>query len=250
MIMFCSKCGKEIADDAAFCSGCGFGVNGTAQTSIQVRIPAISEEEKNRKFRAMIVFFISAMIEVSVVLGMLLTKMQCLKLIIGDTSHAERYLEKMWDEHGSLIMMFNFLIIICEIILSIVFYIVPYIKRQFSSVKKHLISTVITDAVVVLAAGGWLAYYVNSEGFDNFMVILVVVLLLFSKIFVAISYNIAANVEDGEKYIATKQSVASKLSNLSSGNVINSSNGLWRCGKCGTENNNVDSFCKDCGNYK
>ena len=28
--MFCSKCGKNIADDAAFCDGCGTAVNGTS----------------------------------------------------------------------------------------------------------------------------------------------------------------------------------------------------------------------------
>ena len=248
MFMFCSKCGKEIADDAAFCSSCGYGINGTGKSHLLDS--SISSEEKERKLRAMIVFLISAMIEISAVLAMLVTKMQCLKLIIGDTRTAERFLEDAWDENGMLLMMCGFLIIAAEIMLGVIFYVLPYVKREYTSMKKQVMGSAIAEAVASIIVGAWFAYYVHIQDCDSFFVILFAALLSFSKVFVAISYSIAADVEDREKFRSTIASRASKLSAMSSGNVINNTTGLWRCGKCGTQNKNTDSFCKDCGNYK
>ncbi len=266
--MFCSKCGKEISNDATFCSGCGSVVNGSQSgISVSVAMPKMSAAEKDRKIRAVAVYCMAALMGLAVLWIMISTQFDCLTAILGDSYAAKQLIKESWEDYGGFIVLISVLMTLSYVIFGVVGYVVPLNKRNFAANKKTVVGNLVTSCIMDVVCGGMLCYIVGSAELDVFFIVLVTIVLAVADVFAAIAYVRAADAEVYAKFKETHldkrigsegrkpysgKGVISRLSAINNGytNEMKDAPRVWICNSCGTENSNTDAFCKDCGKYK
>lgn len=271
--MFCSKCGKQIADDAAFCEGCGNPTASVTNTATQAApqvvyvqqaaaptsakmTAAIPTEEKETKFIAIGMFLVLSVLTLGFMIALVASEGRMIFSMVGNVP--EWAMDNIWKELSGIFVFLMFLYIACQVFTGFMNYFSPYIKRNFEEKKKQVIGSCISDAlmsgIMPIALG-----VVTAEETDGDMpvfLILIAILLLALCIITAILYNKAANVETYNKYKESRiekcgeaNSTLSKLAKLN-GSEEQSAPKLWLCNSCGTKNSSTEFFCKGCGKYK
>ncbi len=277
--MFCSKCGKQIADDALFCEGCG-NPTGSSQNSavpqqavyvqtapagqyIVEKAPSIPVKEKEWKIMAIAMFVVQTVLTLGLLVAIVASEGKMIFSFIGD--YPEWLLEKLWNEIGGLCYFVTIIYAAVQIFLGVSHYMLAYTRRMFNEHKRQVIASCISDALMgglmPVAIGIVLAE--ETDGEISFMLVFIGIILLALNIATAVFYHKAGDIESFEKYKEGKVvggnaaepsaydpnralSRLADLANGGSGNVPNK----WICNSCGTQNNNTDSFCSGCGKYK
>lgn len=278
--MFCSKCGKQISDEAAFCEGCGnptASVTNTAtqavpqvvyvqQTPMQVvasRTPAIPKEEKEYKTLAIGMFVLQSVLTLGFLIALVASEGRMIFSMFGNIP--EWAMDDIWEEIGSIFVILLFGYLGLQVFIGILSYYLPYVHRNFSEHKKQVIGSCIADTlslgIMPIVLGVVTAEEMNGE--LPVLLIFIALILAALCIFTAVLYKKAADSETYEKYRESKGAVGSAgeaagydtnktLSRLT--NIANGGNGsvamTWTCPSCKTINKNTDSFCNGCGKYK
>lgn len=274
--MFCSRCGKQISDDAAFCDGCGTPVgsvqNVATQTAPQVvyvqqavvaKSSVMPKEEKEYKTLSIGIFLMQSVLALGFLIALVASEGRMLFSMFGNIP--EWALEDMWEEISGLstVLLFGYLGL--QVFVGIMNYYLPYVHRNFAEHKKQVIGSCVADAIwlgimpIVLGA-------LTAEEFDGelpVLLIFIALILLALCIFTAVLYAKAADSETYEKYKESKgvaggvgesadynaNKTLSRLSNIANGGSGEAPK-MWTCSSCKTINKNTDSFCNGCGKYK
>lgn len=244
--MFCSKCGKQLNDEATFCDGCGSAVKKSAEpetAGIQRAKAATNEKaliERSRKNRAITVIAIlnSVMFLFLCLAGA--TKLSAFEWLFTD----EEIIDYIWEESAGMLTFLGFMEGLC-CLAEIVLCFVLYKRREFSAYKKIKLPSCIFTSIVVLLFCLILRKHITASGW--FMAILFVV----GDIISLISVLKAAKSEDEAIYLESSTYSRGRLHDKLSALRENDKKGdMWECEECGTLNPSTQGFCKDCGKYR
>lgn len=266
--MFCSKCGKELAEGTVFCPSCGNPVNSVNQAAaadspnVANSAPAkneISAEEKTKKLVACGAFFFSMALELFFLWWIVGSKG---RLILGN-EYSEMFINKFWDELGWILIIPALFGTLNELFNAFMFYIIPYINRSFDLCYRKLVVCLVCEFVVVVMYCCGLFFTNDHVDFEDVIspVIVIGLLLIFAFKFVAaVDYRIAADCEyaamlreKGTSIYAAdtkprnRKAYASKLASISGGEAREE---YWECPECGARNRWLSDQCKDCGKYR
>ncbi len=251
--MFCSKCGKEIADGSAFCSACG---NPTAFNQAQVNLRSgmnmntpdagMTNEEKTKKLAAVWSFILVSLAELFMAWSICVSEGR----ILFGSDMPDRILSRWWEDNSWLFVLAGFFLTFDVLINIFIFYVVPYVNRIFEKTKKNIIIQYIFKVVIFTFLP-----LIFAAGIDETLDIFSAWLVLFG-LFVAVLYAVAliayckaANCERLEKFGVEVKDHAPNVSNLTEDNT-DAPKDFWICPKCSSHNSSAQSQCKDCGYYK
>ncbi len=263
--MFCSKCGKEMAEGMAFCPSCGNPVNSVNQAAagspnVADSVPAkkeISAEEKTKKLVACGAFFFCMVLELFFLWWIVGSKGT---IIIGN-DHSERYINAFWDTFEwffIILALFNTLV---NLYVAFRFYIIAYINRSFDFSRLKA-GFYLSGANIIIGIGFiFFAFYVNNKiGYFPVMLIVLGISIVILDFIATVAYRKAADYEyaamlreKGTSIYAAdtkprnRKSYASKLASISGGKAREE---YWECPECGARNRWLSDQCKDCGKYR
>lgn len=251
--MFCSKCGKEINDNAAFCDKCGNPTaNSSAASTTMERIvekvyvskesSAYAVKEKNEKMKTIVATIICCF----VVVIFALVAINDIGLYV-DGPRIER-LEEIISESGSVLVPILILLAIADLGLCLF----AYFGRIFEKFFKNIIATSVVNALCPLII--IFAFYkaIEEAGYEkadykiSFFFVFMYAIFLLVEVFRAITFKKASDAEDAARYYENKDSLKG-LKCLSKDNEIVTD---WKCKHCGSTNKSGQDYCKDCGKYR
>ncbi len=246
--MFCSKCGKEINDNAAFCDKCGSptgncSLDNNSEKSVYVspKRSDLAEKEKNKK----IIAICAAVVCNIVAVLFALTAFNNTGAFF--TGPRVEGLEEIFSEEfqGAQIWM------ILPVIADIGVYVYAYFNRCFEKTFKGTVFTAVLYGLVPI----WLVFsmlYICNDGLEEneytltFTFWLIYAVFLSIDIYRVIAYKKASDVEEYAKYDENKDTLRG-LRCLSDESKNESD---WKCKQCGSMNKSAQDYCKDCGKYK
>lgn len=229
--MFCSKCGKEINDGAAFCDKCGSSLNPSEKRNGEGSGRMSDEEEKQKK-SALWTFLLGWGILLGILAIMFLIDFEMLFDSPQDIADLTV---------GMLMLLGGFIVFACE---TIMVFRLPMKKRSFDSAKSRMKLGVAMKIIIPIGYALYLkiAFDVGPTMLACAMFGVSVLLNIVS----AVLYTKAANEEFSSKY--KENHSTNKL--LNKIGAESPSRADWICRHCGRTNKSIDNFCKDCGKYK
>lgn len=258
--MFCSKCGKEIQDGAAFCSSCGQAVQGTDGGSLNDSRPQIiyvnqiknsaaqcPADEKQKKLTATVFYIISALISVFFLFCTLGTKLELLSYLV-DTDYSRNSIagafKNLYENHGAIFWFAAIFYLIAPIVQGIVLF-TMHKNRNFSLRTKNVVTQNITDCFLWL----FLPIIVNIllsnnsviNGNSSFLFWIIAIIIAGFKIAYAVTFYQAAECEQNNIYREKHFSTLSQVEENGS---------YWICLNCRSFNSKNDMFCQKCGKNK
>lgn len=246
--MFCSKCGKEINESAAFCDKCGNAVTNSATEEKAVenarlakKLSDLAGKERNDKIIA-----IFAAIFCYIVTGIFifLAVNNITTLISGPRIEK---VEEAFAESTSTVMI----CFILPLSIDIGFYIYAYFNRCFEKFFKNIIITAVISALIPLFLS-LIALNTLNEGMSEneytvtFVFMFMYAVLICAEVFSVITYKKAMDSEETACYHEKKDTLKS-LRCLSNENDVCAD---WKCKNCGSTNKSAQDYCKDCGKYR
>lgn len=271
--MFCSKCGKQVADGAAFCDGCGYALSGgtpLAQSQVSP-ISKMTDAEKNEKMCAVLLFCISSVMDLLFWWLVVASEFKAVSFLFEGTAPSyviESLFEKLFENCGGIMIFICVVLTIGYTVIGITSYAMPYMKRDFSSALPAVKTSNIIDSVMLIlgTAAIFVIFIAELNAQPPYFLLVPVLVLAWGHICVVVTYNKAVKAEEhaiwqenqtndemrynGEEKYSSKN-VLSRSRLLASNNAAtNKGTRTWECENCGTMNSNTDSFCKDCGNYR
>ncbi len=253
--MFCSKCGKEISDTAAFCDKCGAKTGGNSEnyshsaSSYNV-LEEMSQDEKVAKTRVISNYFVYAVLVLAALLMMFMGDMGLFISSI-DSRNTSGYTMYELSDNDVLVVLVILGVIIAFASSIIVECILPLKKRAFDAFKgkfkRAAISRSVTPILIVML-------FVFFGEFDIELaagMYIVLVLNIGFNILLTILFNKAAEEESGAKY-KENHSTSALLKKLGVEDKPEKPDASvdWVCKDCGRVNKAIDSYCKDCGKYR
>lgn len=244
--MFCSKCGKELSDGAAFCDRCGNPANPAASSDERKDATVtskVTQDERTRKLIACMSFFLAAAMKLFLFWSLVGTKG---KLFIGN-GYPDWIVDGWWEDVSWLFIVIALITTIEALIYTFRFYILSYINRSFAEHKKAMVINSVLNAISLVGLPIIGANMVNDRiGYYPIGLICFGIIAAAFSISVAITYSRAADCESSEAFDKKYVSKLAGISGESSGSVED----FWICKKCGSRNSRLSDQCKDCGKYK
>lgn len=250
--MFCSKCGKEINDGAAFCDKCGNPVgnsssNNNADNSTSERnvlsneISTFVEKEKNEKKMAIICAVICNIIAI-----MFASTLFNSVDMLFEGPRVERLQELISEEFNGAEMW-----LILPAIADIGVYIYAYLNRKFEKTFGGVVSTAVIYALIHLfIAFMSLAIFNEDFGANEYTLTfgfwLIYIVFLCIDIYRVIAYKKASEAEEAAVYYEKKDSLKGLRCLSDEKDVVTD----WKCRHCGSTNKLGQDYCKDCGKYR
>lgn len=254
--MFCSNCGKEIAEDSTFCSGCGKATSNGQPPAAPVQqvvyvdraqnkgIAGAPDEVKVKKGVFLLYFFGAAMF-VTFILVILVTKLEIFAELIEYSSLSlngvnftlQGALEHMYEEYEAILWFLLLLILSTVVIKGIMIWRIC-IKRDFSGNERKYITQCVIEGICWIAFVPILCAFLLAEFHSDFSLsifayIIDVFVAAYEVIF-AVLFHKAAVCETDNLYREKHHKAIES----------------WTCNFCGNENTNKDLFCQKCGkNY-
>lgn len=282
MIMFCSKCGNQVKDDALFCSKCGYDLSGAhpddqesnpfrrASQSVDSYAPRqgythIDPEEDGKKKSAIAFYVASGIMMLGGILAVAVSNFKILADLIDSSDYKstiERVIQEVSDEFSGFITIFAFAYIVYFLIQSITLW-KQYQKREFSENRGAVKANCVCDIIIMLLATLLIKLFIfdKAEGDIHFSAVYYFILITISafKIIYVILYCKAADIETYKKFKESSRSPLNQIDSSYNGkrsgkktiseNVEISENG-WLCKTCNTVNEKNAMVCKGCGKYK
>ena len=154
--MFCTKCGNQLSDSAAFCDKCGNPIGQpVAENRNSTENPRVDEklmDEKIKKIITLTLFCIKSLVLIILFWIVCGTEGKCLTVFFS--GEYEWLLEQLWDDSMGWLMVISALMVkIGSVILLLVGYIIPFIKRTFSLHSRGMFVVSIGMAVITLYVG-------------------------------------------------------------------------------------------------
>lgn len=248
--MFCSKCGKQLNDGAAFCDGCGAAVNKPSENELSGVQRAKAElgkktlAEHAEKTRAIVITSILSAAELIFLLVAMSSELSSLKFFFYD-GKGEYFLKYAWDKQGGVTKVIGIVLMLASIMDVIICYI-HCRKRTLNAYKKVLLIEKITFAIVAIFACVLMVEFLDISGWLMVIILIVFNFLSLISVFKAAECeNEAHYFEKGEK---SKGRFYEKLASPDDNG--DSKANFWQCKSCGTLNPPLQNFCKDCGKYR
>ncbi len=248
--MFCSKCGKEINDGAAFCDKCGNPIGNSTDNVMKETVEQISlskegaayiSKEKSQKMLAM---FAAAVCVVAAVIFAVTATNNIGAFFTGP--RVERLEDILSEElNGSAMWM------ILPAIADIGVYIYAYFNRCFEKAFKGTVFTAVIYGVMPLLLA-FIMLNTFNEGLEENEYTLTLafwmmyIILLGVVVYRVIAHKKASEAEEAAVYYEKKDSLKG-LRCLSGENEIVTD---WKCRHCGSTNKSGQDYCKDCGKYR
>lgn len=248
--MFCSKCGKEIRDDAVFCDKCGAKAGGGTDRSIS----EISFEEKNLKMKAIAMFGIFASACLLFVMVVFASDFDAVtSLFTGGASSS--ILELAFGEYNSVIIIAQLILIAFEALFA---YILPYKNRCFSASSgiSNLFTSASGSLITILFIFLIISHFSGDIEVQPLFWIIAGVFIVLDLVKM-LSYRKAREYEESvlaygnkafEKVNYSKKPRPSWMPSEETETKL--SNEPWECMHCGAHNPYTQNSCKDCGKYK
>lgn len=251
--MFCSKCGKEINDDAVFCDKCGSPTNNSLtgnsnaerrneKVYVSKESSAFAVKEKNEKMKAIIATIICCF----VVVIFAFVAINDISIYV-DGPRIER-LEEILSESGSA--LFPLLILVA--VADLGFCLFAYFGRNFEKFFKSIIGGAVVNALCPLIIIFSFYKAIEETGYEkadykiSFFFVFMYAILLSVEAFRVITFKKASDAEDAARYYENKDSLKG-LKCLSNENDASTD---WKCKHCGSTNKYSQDYCKDCGKYR
>lgn len=248
--MYCSKCGKEIADGDAFCSTCGSRnssnyPNEQNRSSFSSRKMSPEEESAKDTLNACYIVY------------MIFFAVAGLIMCLGDIglffNQTEWYNVPTGNYHTFDIGFFNKFMgfLFAPISLLFIDYILaclkPYKERNFSSLSlsKMLVISAVELAVFIVIYL-FMAWGLSAD-FGTGIYFLLFAVVVF-RIIISVLHIKAANAEKGAEYLSEHKT--NDVLNKIKSDEPEIAEDFWTCKACGTVNERINSYCKDCGRYK
>lgn len=245
--MFCSKCGKEIKDDAVFCDKCGNQVSGEVNhrnnntSSDEKTLNKMAETEKYKKIRAIITFIISSIACLLYIMVIFASDFEAVTTLINTYAGVGNRLNEELGKYGSVCIFVQAALIALE---AVFVYILPYKNRAFSTSGK--ISGIFMGASSFPLAAFFVILFLGKleEKFELTSLFWIAV-VIFAALDIAkiITYRLAVN-EEADLLYHENSSAAKRTAKLGA------SGEDWKCKHCGSTNKSAQDYCKDCGEYR
>lgn len=250
--MFCSKCGKEINDNAAFCDKCGNPTaNSPAEDNVAEKVVGrvyISKENSayisKEKSQKMLAIFAAAVCIITAIIFAITATNNIGAFFTGP--RVERLEDIISEEfNGSAVCM------LLPAIADIGFYIYAYFNRCFERTFKGTVFTAVIYGVMPLLLA-FIMLNTFNEGLEENEYTLTLafwmmyIILLGVVVYRVIAHKKASEAEEAAVYYEKKDSIKG-LKCLSKDNEIVTD---WKCKHCGSTNKSGQDYCKDCGKYR
>lgn len=246
--MFCSKCGKEINDNAAFCDKCGAKTN----TSSKVGANEITIEEKNMKIKAIAFFSVFAAACLLFVMIVFSSGFDAVTALFTG-GYSSSILELAFGEYRSVIITAQVILIVLEALFA---YILPYKNRSFSTstgISNLFISAgdfFIIGLFIIIAV----CHFSGEIEAQPLFWVLMVIFIVFDLVKL-ITYRKAREYEEsaltyGSKAVEKVNYSKKPRPSWMPKEETKLSNEPWECPNCGAHNSYTQNSCKDCGKYR
>ncbi len=263
--MFCSKCGKEISNDAMFCSYCGFTTsNANQQQSVHSERPvnyphqaALNQYNVYNPPKPLVPktagpilvpkergFIIAASV-IYMALGIItaLIAITSTETILNTLSYDYRDIMKNAVTVGSVIGLG----------INLFFGIMSLLYKRWAL----LVLRVITILGIIGNGFSIIQFFVQigqiSQTYSGYGYTVKINYIMLFVYLLQIGFNIMllCFINTGAKALSYNvQSYREKSKDRGSVFANTTTEDCWICGSCGAHNKKGDSFCKDCGKYK
>lgn len=285
--MFCSNCGKEIAEGSAFCSGCGKSTGNGQPAAAPVQQVVYVNQVQNKgiagapgevkiKTGVFLLYFFGAAMLLAFILIILATKLGIFAELMDISSFSQgtfqEYLEHFYEESLVIILLLSLMLLLPETVKGIVLW-KACVNRSFADKQNNVIVNCVLSSIfwiiMLPILSSITSNRLNSDVSFTALTYLLIVCVIAYKIIYAVLYYNAVVCE--ERYVSmeeknrrnpkkkfwvcdkcgtendTKYSVCQKCGDVH-GKVSNQN--YWICKSCNTENDRKDLYCKFCGKYK
>ncbi len=245
--MFCSKCGKEINDGAAFCDKCGAKIgsidNHSRSASSSVS-DEMSQDEKVAKTRLLSNYMVY-MVLIFFAFIMLMTGDWGIFINSINSINVSGYTPEM---DGFVIFLLVAIIIClgCDFIIGCL---LPYKNRNFDGAKTRFKYSSIGRSIIPVPIA--LLFIINYSIEFGVGAYIALGLNIALNILMIVLFNKAAEEESAARY-KENHSTSALLKKLGVEDKPERPDASvdWTCKDCGRVNKAIDSYCKDCGKYR
>lgn len=259
--MFCSKCGKQLNEGAAFCDGCGASINGGATSSSEVisyseavkGLEKLNPEEarKAQKLIFVIVNLTVAFFDFILCSLPFFSKFAMFPALFNEEyeSKAEMVFEYLWDKYTMICVAIG-AVVLTSLIIKIIKLRSAYRYEEFIKYEIHFAVPINT----ICLAGVIIPYFIFLKfmnGLALFMVLSMAALSI-GEFIVNLRTRRIEIINIYKKKTESKDYLHSDVVKINRGPVKKvelNSDGMWECEECGTFNPSTQNYCKDCGKY-
>lgn len=247
--MFCSNCGKEIAEGSAFCSGCGKATSNGQSPAAPVQQVVYVDRAQNKgiagapdevkvKKGVFLLYIFGAVMMLAMFLIIHATKFGIFSELIDVSGISEEeYFEHLYEEYSAVIWIISLMLLLPTIAKGIVLW-RACVNRVFVIKQHNVIVNCVLSSIVWIIIPPILSNIMSNRwnsdvSFTAFTYLLIVLVIAYKIIYAVLYYN--ATVRE-ERYVSMEEK-----------KLRNPEKKFWVCDKCGTENDTRNSVCQKCG---